>query len=305
MSKLKASWLHVSLEVDPELAEAMAEVLGRYAPGGVAIESTQVEADAEDQGSAVGRVRVSGYIPVDAEIEETRQRLEHALRSLALIEPMPQLTFEFIQEQNWMEAWKQHYRPLRVGKRLLVLPAWIDMDTEERLPVRIEPGMAFGTGVHPSTQLGLRLLEACVRPGLSFVDVGCGSGILSIAAARLGAGPILGVDTDAKAIENARHNAALNQMELRFEQGSVEEIRNGEFGLAQADVVAANILAPILVRLLDEGLGELVGREGALVLSGILEEQLGELLAALARAGMRVERQRNMEDWVALLTRAS
>ncbi|HEY4717942.1 MAG TPA: 50S ribosomal protein L11 methyltransferase, partial [Anaerolineales bacterium] len=172
------SWLRISLEVDPELAEAVSEVLARYIPGGVVMESTAIEADAEDEGRAVGPLRVMGYIPGDEHLEATRAQIEQGLRYLALIQPIPEPSYTPIQEQNWMEAWKQHYKPLSIGRRLLILPAWMQAESAERVTVRIEPGMAFGTGVHPTTQLSLQLLETYVKAGDSVIDVGCGSAIL-------------------------------------------------------------------------------------------------------------------------------
>lgn len=296
-----ASWLRISLTVDPELAEAVSEVLARYIPGGVVLESTAIEADAEDEGRAVGPLRVSGYIPANAELEDTRSKIEQGLRYLALIQPIPEPSYETIHEQNWMEAWKQHYKPLPIGDRLLILPAWMQIETGGRVPIRIEPGMAFGTGVHPTTQLSLQLLERYVQPGSSVIDVGCGSAILAIAAAKLGAAPVVAVDSDAVAMDNARHNACLNEVDIEIGVGSVRELLAGQFGLQQADVVVANILAPVLIRLLDEGLAKLVKPGGALILSGILAEQEGEMKTALEKKKLKIIEERHIEDWLGLI----
>ncbi len=297
------SWLRISLEVDPELAEAVSEVLARYIPGGVVIESTAIEADAEDEGRAVGPLRVMGYIPSDEQLENTRAKIEQGLRYLALIQPIPEPSYETIQEQNWMEAWKQHYRPLRIGPRLLVLPAWMPEEAGGRVAVRIEPGMAFGTGVHPTTQLSLQLLERYVKPNQSVIDVGCGSAILAIAASRLGASSVVAVDIDAQALDNARHNAQLNDVDIEIGVGSVAELLAGEFSLQQADLVVANILAPVLVRLLEQGLAKLVAQGGVLILSGILAEQEGEMKRALDQAGLKISEERRIEDWLGLAVR--
>lgn len=297
------SWLQITLTVEPELAEAVAEALARFLPGGVVLESTAVQADGEDEGGAVGPLRVSGYIPVDENLENTRLQIQQALRYLALIQPVPEPEFTPVKQSNWMEAWKQHYRPIEVGKRLLIQPAWLEAAPGERLPIRIDPGMAFGTGVHPSTQLSLQLIERYLQPGQSFIDLGCGSGVLSIAAARLGAGPILGVDIDVDAIENARHNAALNGVELELAVGALEDIQAGNYKLKQADLVAANILAPVLVRLLDGGLADLLGPGGVLLLSGILAEQASDISAALVRTGLQEIDRVEIGDWIGLAAR--
>ena len=294
------SWLRISLEVDPELAEAVSEVLARYIPGGVVMESTAIEADAEDEGRAVGPLRVMGYIPADEHLEARRAQVEQGLRYLALIQPIPEPSYTPIREQNWMEAWKQHYKPLSIGRRLLILPAWMQAETADRVTVRIEPGMAFGTGVHPTTRLSLQLLEAYVKAGDSLIDVGCGSAILAIAAAKLGANPVVAVDIDAQALENAHHNAQLNEVNIEIGVGSVAELLAGQFSLKRADVVEANILAPVLVRLLGQGLAQLLAPGGVLILSGILAEQGDELKRALDQTGLKILEERWIEDWLGL-----
>jgi ribosomal protein L11 methyltransferase len=295
------SWLRISLEVDPELAEAVSEVLARYIPGGVVIESTAIEADAEDEGRAVGPLRVMGYIPTE-DRDLIRSQIEQGLRYLALIQPIPEPSYETIQEQNWMEAWKQHYRPLRIGQRLLILPAWLPGEAGNRVSIRIEPGMAFGTGVHPTTQLSLQLLERHMRPGDSVIDVGCGSAILAIAAAKLGAARVVAVDIDAQALDNARHNAQLNEIDIEIGVGSLAELLAGRFSLRQADLVVANILAPVLVRLLEQGLAKLMAEGGVLILSGILAEQEGEMKRALNQAALKIIEERRIDDWLGLAT---
>lgn len=304
---MTASWLRIALEVDPEQAEAVSEALARYIPGGIVIESTAIEANAEDEGRAVGALRVLGYIPHDEQLEERRTQIEQALRYLALIQPLPAPQYEPVQEQNWMEAWKQHYKPFTIGERLHIVPAWLADDaTAEggRVQVRIEPGMAFGTGVHPTTQLCLQLIEQYVQPGNTIIDIGCGSAILAIAAKKLGAGQALGVDIDPQSMDNARENAALNHVEIEIGLGSVAEVLAGEYSLQQADVVLANILAPVLVRLLAAGLGRLVAPGGTLVLSGILDEQEPELRRALAAAGFDILTEQHSGDWLALAAQA-
>jgi ribosomal protein L11 methyltransferase len=330
----EASWLEVSLTVDGELAEAVAEVLARFAPNGVVIETTAVSANPDDsEGHAVGPLRVLAYLPMDEQVEETRRRLEEALWYLGRIRTLPPAQFKPIQEANWAEAWKQHYRPIAVGKRLMIVPAWMDPPLQGRTAIRIDPGMAFGTGTHPTTQLCLEIIdgwmtlrqhedgeesegrergilrsvqndkeEAQNDSGITVIDVGCGSGILAIAALKLGAGQALGVDIDPEAMRAAQENAALNGVTDRLELGlgSLADIQKGAFLLRKALLVLANILAPVLVRLLDEGLGGLIIADGLLVLSGVLEEQAPEVEAAALKNGLvRVDR-RQIGDWVAL-----
>ena len=299
-------WLEVSLVVDGELAEAVAEVLARYIPAGVVIESTAVYAGPEDEnGQAVGPLRVCGYLAMDEQLEETRRKIEEGLWYLGRITPLPAPVFKPFEEVNWVEAWKQHYHPIPVGEGLMIVPAWMDPETGGRLPVRIDPGMAFGTGTHPTTQLCLALTETYfqkVGTPRQVLDIGCGSGILAVAALKLGAGHALGVDIDPLAMEASSQNAALNGVSegLELGVGSVAEVRQGTFSLQQGELVFANILAPVLVRLLDEGLGELVVPGGWLVLSGILAEQSPEVEAALSRHGLNLLERCQSGDWVAL-----
>jgi len=301
----KQSWLEVSLIVSGELAEAVTEVLARFAPGGVAVESTAIQASADEYGEPVGPMRVCAYLPINDQLEEVRQKLEEALWFLGRIQELPEPTFTIIEEQNWMQAWKQHYRPIEIGEKLLVLPAWVEAPETARIPLRIDPGMAFGTGTHPTTQLSLMLLEKYLQPGDTLLDIGCGSGILAIAGRKLGAAAAYGVDIDPASVEIARQTAADNAVneQLLFEAGSVTDVRQGMFPASQAPVVIANILTHILIQLLDEGMADLLVPGGVLLLSGILEEKLAEMQAALEQHGLEVCEQLMIEDWVGLAVR--
>ncbi len=303
------SWIEVSLTVAPELAEAVAEVLARYVPNGVAIESTDFEGDPDFGGRPAGPLRVCGYLPVDEHLEAARHKIEEGLWYLSRIQPLPAPVFRPLQETDWVAAWKSRYRPILVGRRLIILPSWYDNPQPERLPIKIEPGMAFGTGTHPTTRLCLELMEKHIlgpsarsAPPAAMIDVGCGSGILSIAAVRLGVARALGVDADAQALPHARENAALNGVldRIEFAHGSVAEVRAGAFSLRQAPLVVVNILARILLRLFDQGLADLPAPGGRMILSGILEEQEGEIRAALERHGLDVLERSQMGDWVGL-----
>ena len=302
------TWQEVSLIVDGEMAEAVAEVLRRYVPDGVVIESTAVAAGpADENGHTVGPLRVCAYIPVDEQLEETRQKIEQGLWYLGRISPLPIPEFKLIEEVNWMEAWKEHYHPIPVGKNILILPAWIEPPADGRIPIRIELGMAFGTGTHPTTQLCLGLVEEFIlfygsKSGLRVIDIGCGSGILAIAALKLGTEQALGVDIDSEATRASAENAAMNGVSDRLELGigSVSEVKAGRFGIQTAGLVLANILAPVLVQLMDLGLGELVEPGGWLVLSGILAEQSPEVEQSLEKHGYHVVSKPQMGDWVAI-----
>lgn len=303
------NWLEVSLTVNGELAEAVADVLGRFAPNGVMTEQSVDFLNDEDEGTPTGDITVRAYLPMDEHLDETRRKLEESLFYLGLIQTLPEPTYTPIGDQNWMEAWKLRYQPIPIGKRLMILPAWMELSDQTRIGIKIDPGMAFGTGAHPSTQLCLDLLETVfdMRSSnieYSVIDIGCGSGILSVAALKLGANFALGVDIDEAAILNSRENAENNGVDSEAFQlgvGSVEDIRAGKFSITSAPLVLANILAPILIRLFEAGMAELIEPGGFIILAGILEHQADGVVAAAQKRGLKLTDRRQMNDWVALL----
>ena len=301
----EAKWLRVSLSVDGELAEAVAEALERYTSGGVVVESDVKFVNAEDLGTPYGPVKVYGYIIIDENIQETRQKVEEALWHIHTIRQLPQPEYSEIADENWMEAWNVHYRPIPIGEILLVMPAWIEQEDASRLTVKIDPSMAFGTGTHPSTQLCLELLEVYTQQGNAVIDVGCGSGILSIAALKLGASKAICVDIDAAAIKATLENSRANGVDDAVETGlgSVDEVRAKTFSVNQAPVVLANILAPVIIRLFDGGLAQLVTPGGVIILAGILDEQGASVRAAGEAHGLTFVEERHIGDWVALVMR--
>ena len=153
------NWLEVSMTVDGELAESVADVFARFAPNGVMTEQGVKYNDAEDAGTPTGPITVRAYLEVNDQLEETRQKLEESLFYLGMIRPLPAPAYKQIADQNWMEAWNQYYKPILIGERLLILPAWMESPNPERIAIKIDPGMAFGTGTHPTTQLCLELME--------------------------------------------------------------------------------------------------------------------------------------------------
>ncbi|MGB7876340.1 MAG: 50S ribosomal protein L11 methyltransferase [Anaerolineales bacterium] len=313
------TWLEVSLTVNGELAEAVADVLARFAPNGVVTEQGVKFVNNEDHGTPTGPIVVRAYLENDENIEETRQKLEESFYYLGMIQPMPTPVYKRIADQNWMEAWKQHYQPIPIGQRLIIVPVWLDSPKPERIPIKIDPGMAFGTGTHPTTQLCLELMEKAFdnmtidggpqtertvqRLPSTVIDVGCGSGILSIAALKLGAQTALGVDIDIESVRNARENAEENGIgeEFIIAQGSVAEVLAGEFPFKQAPLVVANLLAPIINRLLEDGLADLVEPGGKVILSGILQEQEDKVLEAAQAKGLVLSERKEMGDWMALV----
>jgi len=212
------------------------------------------------------------------------------------------LTVKPLADVNWEESWKDNYPPQQIGDRLVVLPYWLsDTDTQGRLPVILDPGLTFGTGAHPSTQMVMEAMEKLLTPGGTCLDLGSGSGILSIAALRLGAGSAIGVDIDPKAEDIARENAAYNGFaapEFTACTGNVTADRRlmEQLRQKQYDLVLVNIVADVIISLAPV-LPQLLSKDSTLICSGILDSRLNDVLAALHAAGLTVTATYAREDW--------
>ena len=212
------------------------------------------------------------------------------------------LTVSQLPETDWSESWKDNYPPQVVGEKLIVLPYWLaDTDTQGRLPVILDPGLTFGTGAHPSTQMVLEAMEQTVTPGAVCVDLGSGSGILSIAALRLGAGSAIGVDIDPKAEDIARENAAYNGFaapEFTALTGNVTADKKLMDQLKQKpyDLVLVNIVADVIIHLAPV-LPQFLTASSTLILSGILDSRLDDVTGAITAAGLSIEKIRAKEEW--------
>lgn len=316
--------LEIAVEVDSEAAEAVMTLFNRYNGGDWVEDSRAGEASGggavlessgyDDCGNPLDgeyRMVVKTYLKPGPRGRQIQRQLEEGLWHLRLLYPMPEPMLRTIQEEDWAHAWKRFYKPLRIGKRVLLVPAWEEPDARPTdLVVCVEPGMAFGTGMHPTTRLCVATLEEYVSPGEAVLDIGTGSGVLSIVAAKLGARPVWATDIDPLAIDAAQDNARRNGISLApdalyVQKGSVPAAQAGRFSL-----IVANILAEILVGLFDAEYGnvpllEPLAPGGHLILSGILEAKAGLVLAAATRHGLEeVERKREGEWLVMVLGRA-
>lgn len=296
-------WLEVTIVTDGEAAEAVSEALRPLAyQEGVVLEQ-QGDAASLDPYALEPEVAVKIYLPGDQDTPAVRHRIEEVVYYLSRLYPIPAPTFRKLKDEDWAHAWKVHYAPFRVGRRLWIQPSWVEDQAAQPgdIILTLDPGMAFGTGLHPTTQMCLQAVEELVRPGMRVLDVGTGSGILAIAAALLGAGSetggkIVALDTDRLAVAAAVENAARNAVRMDVYQGSLASVQAGNW-----DLVIVNILAPIITDMLQSGLMTYVAETGWLLLSGIVEEQLPALEAALEAAGGRVNEKRQIRDWVCLI----
>lgn len=331
-------WIEISVQADSESAESVSEVFNRLnarpdGQGGAVTEVSGFDPVGEDHHPVI---TVRTYLPADEpDTPERQARIEQALWFLGRIHPpedpglsnLGQPAVRRLAEADWANAWKASYHPVRVGRHFLIVPSWMRDEVRpspEEVPVVLDPGMAFGTGLHPSTQLCLRAMEDLVRPGQRVLDAGCGSGILSIGAARLGVASVDAFDIDPIAVRATEENLALNDLEVPVRvfvsdggpgpQTAAGSLTKGDGisdvactgdspgGLHQVwDLILVNILPHVILSLLDRGLHQLLAPGGRMVLAGIIQDREPELEAALAGYRLRVLDRLTQEDWVALV----
>ena len=303
------AWLEIAVDADVEAVEAVSEILGRAAPGGTSVEPAFDLVD-EGLGARLDPTRpatVRAYLPArdraaaDRAVVEAAEALGH-LQAFGL-RPIGDLRTRLVHETDWADAWKAYFPVLRVGHRLVIRPTW---RRHHRQPgdvvLALDPGMAFGTGLHPTTRLCLAALEAVADrggvDGARVLDVGCGSGILALAAMRLGGQRALGLDTDPIAIEATTANARRNRLARRI-RARLGSLPSGEPAF---DVVLANLIAGVLVPLAP-ALHDELRPGGTLVASGIFVDREAEVRLAFQAVGLDVERRTAEGDWVALEVR--
>ena len=286
MCEQTMKWQELSIRVPWEFVEPISYLFGRYGHG-LSMEKSE---DA--------LILMRSYLPDTS--KRRLARIEVGVNLVRLLQPMTELTIEPLEESDWESAWKAHFDLLRVGRRLVIKPSWIDhAPVAGDLTIELDPGMAFGTGYHPTTRMCLEALEELVQPGMSVLDLGTGSGILSMAAVRLGAGVVLALDKDATAVTAARRNfkAGCFTPQARASRGTLPHqlAADAGFDLAVANISSKVILdrAPYLCRALRPG--------GMLIASGFMEDRMGEVEGGLAEAGL-VRRETHRDDeWAALV----
>ncbi len=288
----------MAVNTDAEGAEAAAAFLNEFVSGGAVIEQTLVP-EAEERLDPARTFTVRAFFAPEA--GEALENAEKGLWHLAQLRSMSDPRKREVAEEDWAESWKKFYTILHIGRRLVVKPSWLEYTPQaDEVVIVLDPGMAFGTGLHPTTRMCLAALEDRITPETRVFDVGAGSGILSIAAARLGAREILAVDLDPIAVEAATRNVALNHVESRVQvhAGSIDVETHRE----HFDLVCMNILAEVISDLAP-ALAEVLKPGGIVIASGILDYKAEGVVEALNAVGIEVVEKQQEEDWVALVGR--
>jgi len=305
--------LEITVETDGEAAEAVSAVFNEYGHGGAVIE--EVWSDA----ASAHVIRVKTFLP--AECSDSLSRIEEALWHLGQIYPIPlPPSVRWLSETDWAEAWKSGYSVQHIGRCLVIKPSWLTYAaTRGQVVIELDPGLAFGTGLHPSTRLCLAALEDYLQYGAQVLDVGTGSGILSIAAAKLGAGGVIALDIDDTALEVARENIVRNGVQdlillRRASLGPLTEPRGEDdpveiFNASGAwdgtfDLLLMNILPDVIARSA-EAIAACLAKGGTFIVSGIIQSQEKLVREALTAAGLMIKECRVLENWIALIGHSS
>jgi len=287
------AWQELSITVPHEYVEPISYLFGRYGKG----VSTELAGE--------GKVLLRTYLTTGS--RQRMARIDVGVRLVGAIEPIEDLEIrELPEDEDWMESWKSHFRILRIGKRLVIKPTWLELDftaSPDDIVIEIDPGIAFGTGYHPTTDTCLQAMEQHIAPGMTVLDLGTGSGILTIAAIKLGAGLVTALDIDSQAVTAARRNfrrLGINK-QVRLGQGSVPHptAPAGDFDLAVANISARGVAdrCPFILTALKPG--------ALFIASGLLNTQKEEVAAVVEPLGFSLISEWPQEEWTTLLYRAT
>ncbi|NNU96009.1 50S ribosomal protein L11 methyltransferase [Anoxybacillus sp. EFIL] len=308
-------WSEISIHTTHEAVEAISNILHEAGAGGVVIEDPfELTKERETTYGEIYQLNpddypeegviIKAYLPVNSFLGETVEEIKQAINNLMLYNidiGRNKITISEVNEEEWATAWKKYYNPVKISERFTIVPTWETYEpvSSDELIIELDPGMAFGTGTHPTTVMCIQALEKTVKQGDMVVDVGTGSGILSIAAAMLGAKRVHALDLDPVAVESAKLNVKLNKVHdvVAVSQNNLLD-RVDE----QADVIVANILAEIILRFVDDAY-RLLRSGGVFITSGIIQTKKQEVKEGLLRAGFTIEETLTMEDWIAFIAK--
>lgn len=299
-------WLELTVQTHPEAVESVSELLNRYTTGGVAIEEPiELINEGQEYRVLTGQpVKVHAYLPMDGKEDAVRQQVAQGLWHLSSLGPqfVGDLQTRIVHEEDWANAWKDYYHVTHIGRRLVIRPSWRDYTPiRDEVVLELDPGMAFGTGLHPTTRMCLEQVEQRTQPGMRVLDVGTGSGILALAAAKLGAASVHCIDNSSVAVESAIANAAINHLgdRITVNLGVLDEAETTRLS-SQYDLVLANIIARVIGSIAPN-LARVLVPGGLLITSGIIEERRHEAEQPLLAAGLKLIDQVMIDDWVTLI----
>jgi ribosomal protein L11 methyltransferase len=301
-------WSEISIHTSQEAVEAVANILHEAGATGVVIEDPEIlTRDWEDKFGEIYQlsekdypvegVIIKAYLLVNSYLGETVDQIKEAVNNLVLydIDAGPgTVSLTEVREEEWETAWKKYYKPVEVSERITITPTWEEYtpQKEDELIIELDPGMAFGTGTHPTTVLCIRALDEVIKGGERVIDVGCGTGVLSIAAAKLGAESVLALDLDEVAVHSSRINVKLNKTSnvVQVEQNNLLDGISGP-----ADIMVANILAEVIIRFVDDA-ANVLKPGGIFVASGIITQKEEDVKAAMESAGFCIVESHYMHD---------
>ncbi|MDV2683073.1 50S ribosomal protein L11 methyltransferase [Alkalihalophilus lindianensis] len=307
-------WSEFSIHTTEEAVEPVCNILHEAGASGVVIEDPidlikdwgvhygeiyQLSPDDYPEDGVI----VKAYFLVNSFLLETIDEVKESINNLTTYQidlGHNSVQLAEVNEEDWATAWKKYYKPVKISKSITITPTWEEYEpTEEEMVIELDPGMAFGTGTHPTTVLCIQALESVVKGDEDVVDVGTGSGVLSIAAAKLGAKSVLGLDLDEVAVESAALNVKLNNVSdvVSVRQNNLLEQVDGKY-----EVIVANILAEVIVQFVQDA-AAILKPGGAFITSGIIKRKKQEVKDALVAAGFTIEEVVEMDDWVAIISR--
>jgi len=299
-------WLELTVQTHPEAVESVSELLNRYTTGGVAIEEPiELIDEGQEYRVLTGQtVKVHAYLPIDGKEEAARKQVAEGLWHLSSLgsQYVGDLQTRVVREEDWANAWKDYYHVTHIGQRLVIRPSWREyIPKNNEVVLELDPGMAFGTGLHPTTRLCLEQIEQRMQPEMRVLDLGTGSGILALAAAKLGAANVYCIDNSSVAVESALDNVEMNHMSDRVNVvlGVLDETEATRLA-GQYDLVLANIIARVIGSIASN-LAQVLAPGGILITSGIIEDRRHEAEEPLLATGLKLIDQVMIDDWITLI----
>ncbi|MED3571569.1 50S ribosomal protein L11 methyltransferase [Cytobacillus praedii] len=306
-------WSEISIHTTNEAVEPISNILHEAGASGVVIEDPfELIKERRDQFGEIYQLNpddypeegviIKAYLPENSFLAENVEEIKEAINNLVLYNidiGKNDVSISEVNEEEWATAWKKYYHPVKISERFTIVPTWEDYTpvSSDELIIELDPGMAFGTGTHPTTVMCIQALERTVNAGDKVVDVGTGSGVLSIAAAMLGAEKVTALDLDEVAVNSARLNIELNKVHHAVDVKQNNLLDGVEPG---ADIVVANILAEVILRFTDD-VSSTVKQDGYFIASGIIQPKKQEVKEAMIDAGFEIAETLQMEDWVAII----